>query len=117
VHCTLFALSKASFGLFEILGLHLPGLLIEFFIGVLAYRFKPKEPLSYIFSIPLLAVSISVLVCLGWFFIRFGDAGLTATPALQMSFNLLCAIAYGTILCQSHSQQEMGHTEHFGRTK
>lgn len=100
MHLALFthAQANSSIGLIEILGVHLPGLLIEFMVGVMAFRFSQRQPLSFAYSIPLLAISIVMLVWLGQYFIRSGDSGINDNPILRLSFNLLCSIAYAIIL-------------------
>lgn len=101
MHVVLYNNAKFSstFGLIEILCAHLPGLLIEFLIGVLAFRFSQRQPMTFVYAMLLLAISAGMLIWLGQHFARFGDAGINDNPVLRTSFNLLCAFAYAIILC------------------
>lgn len=85
--------------LIDILSVHLPGLLIEFLVGVLAFRFSQRQPMPFVYAVLLLVISAGMLVWLGQYFVRFGGAGIYDNPVLRTSFNLLCALAYAIILC------------------
>ncbi|MFA6161744.1 MAG: acyltransferase [Patescibacteria group bacterium] len=84
--------------IFSILTVHLPVLLIEFLLGVLTFHFSQSRPLAFAPALVLLAIATGALGYLGWYFVKFGDAGISNHPILKLSFNLFCALAYAIIL-------------------
>lgn len=87
-----------------ILSVHLPGLLVEFLIGILSfYAFRGKLLDSFYVAMFSLVLAIGALVFLGWYFVMFGDAGVSAHPVFKLTFNVFCAVAYGVVLVVSVS--------------
>jgi len=83
-----------------ILRIHLPGILIEFLVGVFVYAAHQRWSGSKQRLWPMLAglVGASLWLALGLFFARHGDQGITAHLWLKSYFSLLCAIGYGLML-------------------
>ena len=84
----------------SILRVHLPGILIEFLIGVfvyVAYQRTSREG-HVAWSILAGLCGLILWLTLGLFFARYGDAGINAHIWLKSYFSVLCAVAYGLIL-------------------
>lgn len=94
IHCSV-ALSENV--AYKMLGVHLPGMLIEFLIGTMAFHASRLQR-SIKKSILSLLSGLIVLFLLGDFFVRYGDDGISNSVFLKTSFGVLCAISYACIL-------------------
>nr|WP_281350178.1 acyltransferase [Allochromatium palmeri] len=83
-----------------ILRVHLPGILIEFLVGVFVYVAHQHWLGSAQRSQALLAglMGLVLWLALGLFFARHGDQGIGVHLWLKAYFSLLCAIGYGLML-------------------
>ncbi len=83
-----------------ILKIHIPGILIEFLVGVVIYwsyqRFRLTA--SRYWSLAVLAGGLLLWTGLGLFFIDQGDQGINKNLWLRAYFSFLCAVSYGLIL-------------------
>lgn len=83
-----------------ILKIHIPGILIEFLVGVVLYwsyqRFRLTA--SRYWSIVVLAGGLLLWLALGSFFVYRGDQGINENIWLRAYFSFLCALSYGLIL-------------------
>lgn len=84
-----------------ILNAHLPGLILEFFLGVFLFRvylfFKGRK-VSTSVIILLQGIGLSLLFGLALFFARYGDEGLSRYLLLKAMFTILCDIGYCLVL-------------------
>jgi peptidoglycan/LPS O-acetylase OafA/YrhL len=100
VHVVLARMSPAeplALNAAAISALHLPGLLVEFMLGALAWHVA-RRPLSGRARIALVAAGV-----LGWCGLaavdaRLGDAGLAANPWLRGNVSVLAAMAFAAIV-------------------
>lgn len=81
-----------------VLGVHIPGLLVEFLIGTLAWMVVTRSPGVYL-RLAMLITGIALWVGLAKMFSVLGDPGVLAHPLLRGNLGLFAAIAYGLILC------------------
>ena len=84
----------------SILRVHLPGILIQFLIGVFVHVAHQHWIDSGRRLWPMLAGAggFALWLSLGLFFARHGDPGISAHLWLKSYFSLLCAIGYGLML-------------------
>jgi len=80
-----------------IYSVHLPGLLIEFLMGIVVFYFVQKS-INLYFKTILFFASVSSLLGLAYFFIFYGDEGIINNSYLSHSFDLLVTVCYATIL-------------------
>lgn len=81
-----------------VLGVHLPGLLIEFLIGALAWMVVSRSPGQALRVIMLLSGAL-LWLALAWVFSQLRDPGVLAHPVLRGNLGLFAALAYGLMLC------------------
>lgn len=81
-----------------VLGVHLPGLLIEFLIGALAWMVVNRSPGLQLRALMLLS-GVLLWLALAWIFAELRDPGVLAHPVLRGNLGLFAAIAYGLMLC------------------
>lgn len=88
-------------GRFEILGIHLPGIITEFIAGILLFRIHTKyqnaniRPMYHVF---IFAIGFGILYALSRFFVVYGDQGISGNLFFKSYFTMLCAIGYAIVL-------------------
>lgn len=84
--------------LWFVLGVHIPGLLVEFLIGALAWMVVKRSPGVYL-QLGMLFAGIVLWLGLAKIFSVLGDPGVIAHSVLRGNLGLFAAIAYGLMLC------------------
>jgi len=86
---------------YRIIAVHLPGILVEFIIGIMlfsAYENLKNKNIHYFNYITVFILGIFLIVYLGQFYVRNGDEGISAHLFMKSYFSPLCALAYALIL-------------------
>lgn len=81
-----------------VLKVHLPGLLVEFLVGMLAYRSGSGKPWPAWGCAVAIGASLTAIAVLAGFFVNYGDEGAAQFAVTRLGFNLMCAIAYAALL-------------------
>lgn len=87
-----------SVSVWFVLGVHLPGLLIEFLLGALAWMVVSRSPGRRL-RIAMMVVGSIMWLALAWIFAELRDPGVLAHPVLRGNLGLFAAVAYSLILC------------------
>jgi len=84
-----------------VLSVHLPGILIEFMLGVLLFKLYLKyqnKKIPLVYHVLIMTIAITLLLALSLFLTWYGDEGIHDNFFLKIYFNFLCALGYSILL-------------------
>ncbi len=82
-----------------ILNLHLPGILVEFLVGVFLFKLYTQfNTLKIAYLMLIMMTGLLVLSALGIYFSWYGDDGISQFFWLKSYFNFFCAVGYSLLL-------------------
>lgn len=88
-------------GIIELSCVHLPGMMTEFIAGILLFKVYMKYQNTNIRPVYLMSVGVAgfgILCALAYFFVVYGDQGISGNLFFKSYFTTLCAIGYAIVL-------------------
>lgn len=79
----------------------MPGILIEFMLGVLLFKLYLKyqnKKIPLVYHVLIMTIAITLLLALSLFLTWYGDEGIHDNFFLKIYFNFLCALGYSILL-------------------